>query len=154
MANWVISVFTDRSKAVMLKSMVRSRLEYSCLVWNPPLLSDNRKLESTQRAFTRHITGCNLQPAKDSTTGKGSNSSTWCPFREGVNAYERSSKVWPLMTSMSNLMNTYLSGHAVTFHHSHGILQPMLDPYTTHLLQWLVQSCGSSFLEVSPVLRP
>ena len=61
MANWVTSVFSDRSKVVMLtlfKSMVRSRLEYSCPVWNPPLLSDIRKLESTQRAFTRHITGC------------------------------------------------------------------------------------------------
>ena len=35
MANWVISVFTDRSKVVMLtlfKTMVRSRLEYSCPV--------------------------------------------------------------------------------------------------------------------------
>ena len=61
MANWVISVFTDRSKVVMLtlfKTMVRSRLEYSCPVWNPSLMADIKKLESSQRAFTRHISGC------------------------------------------------------------------------------------------------
>ena len=61
MANWVISVFTDRSKVVMLtlfKTMVRSRLEYSCPVWNPSLMADIKKLESSQRACTRHISGC------------------------------------------------------------------------------------------------
>ena len=61
MANWVLSVFSDRSQATMLtlfKSMVRSRLEYSCPVWNPFLMSDIRKLESTQRAFTQQTTGC------------------------------------------------------------------------------------------------
>ena len=61
MANWVISVFTDRSKVVMLtlfKTMVRIRLEYSCPVWNPSLMADIKKLESSQRAFTRHISGC------------------------------------------------------------------------------------------------
>ena len=34
------------------------RLEYSCPVWSPALLSDIRKLESHQRAFNRHIMGC------------------------------------------------------------------------------------------------
>ena len=60
-ANWVLSVFLDRSKETLLplyKTMVRSRLEYSCPVWNPSILSDIKKLESTQRSFTRHITGC------------------------------------------------------------------------------------------------
>ena len=37
--------------------MVRSRLEYSCPVWNPSLMADIKKLESSQRAFTRHISG-------------------------------------------------------------------------------------------------
>ena len=61
MANWVLSVFADRSQGTMLtlyKAMVRSKLEYSCPVWNPSLMSDIKKLESTQRAFTRHISGC------------------------------------------------------------------------------------------------
>ena len=61
MANWILSVFKNRSKSVMMtlfKSLVRSRLEYSCPVWNPSLLADVKKLESTQREFTRHISGC------------------------------------------------------------------------------------------------
>ena len=61
MANWVLSVFSDRSKDVLLtlyKSIVLSRLEYSCPVWNPSSMQDIKKLESTQRAFTRYISGC------------------------------------------------------------------------------------------------
>ena len=61
MANWVLSVFFTRSESVMLtlfRSLVRSRLEYSCPVWNPSLLGDIKKLESTHRVFTRHISGC------------------------------------------------------------------------------------------------
>ena len=60
MANWVLSVFSDRSKDVLFtlyKSIVRSRLEYYCLVWNPSLMQDIKRLESTQRAFTRYISG-------------------------------------------------------------------------------------------------
>ena len=47
MANWVLSVFSTRSESVMLtlfKSLVRSRLAYSCPVWNPSLLGDIKKL--------------------------------------------------------------------------------------------------------------
>ena len=42
----------------LFRSLVRSRLGYSCPVWNPSLLGDIKKLESIQRVFTRHISGC------------------------------------------------------------------------------------------------
>ena len=63
MASWVLSAFSDRSKDVLLtlyKIIVRSRLEYCCPVWNPSSMLDIKKLESTQRAFTRYISGCQL----------------------------------------------------------------------------------------------
>ena len=47
MADWVLSVFSDRSKDELLtlyKSIVRSRLEYSCPVWNPSSMQDINKL--------------------------------------------------------------------------------------------------------------
>ena len=50
-----------RSKVVLItlyKSIVRSILEYSCPVWNPSSMQDIKKLESTQSAFTRYISGC------------------------------------------------------------------------------------------------
>ena len=61
MSSWVLSVFTGRAPDLMLslhKSMVRSMIEYSCPVWNPSTIPDIQKLESTQRSFTRHISGC------------------------------------------------------------------------------------------------
>ena len=61
MANWVLSVFSTRSESAMLtllRSLVHSRLKYSCPVWNHSLLGDIKKLESSQRVFTRHISGC------------------------------------------------------------------------------------------------
>ena len=60
MASWVLSAFRDRSPSVMLtlyKSMVRSRLEYCCPVWNPVKISDIQKLENVQRCFVRKIAG-------------------------------------------------------------------------------------------------
>ena len=61
MASWVLSVFRDRSKFLMLtlfKSMVRSRLEYCCPVWNPSKVGDIQAIESVQRQFTRRINAC------------------------------------------------------------------------------------------------
>ena len=61
MANRVLSVFSDRSKDVLLtlcKSIVRSRIEYSCPVWNTSSMQDIKKLEFTKRAFTHYISAC------------------------------------------------------------------------------------------------
>ena len=61
MASWVLSVFRDRTQFLMVtlfKSMVRSKLEYCCPLWNPSKISDIQAIESIQRQFTRRITSC------------------------------------------------------------------------------------------------
>ena len=61
MLGWVLSVFKDRSQLTMLtlfKSMVRSKLEYCCPLWDPSSLSDIKRLEQIQRLFTSKIYGC------------------------------------------------------------------------------------------------
>ena len=60
MASWVLSAFADRTPTVMLplyKSIVRSRLEYCCPVWNPVKISDIQKQENVERCFVRKIAG-------------------------------------------------------------------------------------------------
>ena len=59
-ASWVLGVFKDRSKLVMLqlyKSLVRSRVEYCCPLWNPLNVTDIQTIEDVQRHFTRRIAG-------------------------------------------------------------------------------------------------
>ena len=59
-ASWVLGVFKDRSKQVMMQlytSLIRSRVEYCCPLWNPTKIADIQSIESIQRHFTRRISG-------------------------------------------------------------------------------------------------
>ena len=59
-ASWVLGVFKTRSLTVMIllfKSLVRSRVEYCCPLWNPLKIADIQKIEDIQRQFTRRIHG-------------------------------------------------------------------------------------------------
>ena len=59
--SWVLSVFRDRSKYTMLtlyNSLVRSKLEYCCPLWNPSSVTDIQQLENVQRVFTSKVAGC------------------------------------------------------------------------------------------------
>ena len=58
---WVLSVFSNRSSVTMLtlyKSLIRSRMEYCCPLWNPRLIKDIQQLESVQRTFTSKFQNC------------------------------------------------------------------------------------------------
>tara|TARA_B110000196_G_scaffold313297_1_gene319802 strand:- start:36 stop:1004 length:969 start_codon:yes stop_codon:yes gene_type:complete len=58
MSSWILSVFATRDKETMLtlyKSMVRSRIEYSCPLWNPSKIEHIIKLEQVQRHFTSKV---------------------------------------------------------------------------------------------------
>ena len=57
-AGWTLRVFRSRSKEVMLvlyKSLIRPKIEYGCMVFNPHEIGEISKLESVQRNFTHKI---------------------------------------------------------------------------------------------------
>ena len=60
MSSWILSVFSSRDTETMLtlyKTLVRSRVEYSCPLWTPSKVEDIAKLEQVQRHFTAKISG-------------------------------------------------------------------------------------------------
>ena len=56
--SWILSVFSDRSATTLMplyQSLVRSRLEYCCPLWNPSKIEDIKQLEAVQRTLTSKI---------------------------------------------------------------------------------------------------
>ena len=59
-SGWVLNTFYSRDRVTMLtlfNSLVRSRLEFGCEVWNPYLKKDIVFIEQVQRSFTHKIIG-------------------------------------------------------------------------------------------------
>ena len=59
-AGWVLGAFRDRSTITMMtlfKSLVRSKIEYCCPLWNPAKITDIQSIENVQKEFTRKIAG-------------------------------------------------------------------------------------------------
>ena len=60
MASWVFSAFLTRERSCMMilyKSLVRSHLEYCCVLWDPRNIGLIQQLEAVQRTFTSKIWG-------------------------------------------------------------------------------------------------
>ena len=60
MSGWVLRAFKTRQPKTMLllyKSLVRSRLEYCCPLWDSTKISNIQNVEAVQRKFTKRIDG-------------------------------------------------------------------------------------------------
>ena len=60
MCSWILSVFETRDEVTLMtlyKSLVRSRMEFCCPLWNSSKVEDLVKLETIQRNFTSKIEG-------------------------------------------------------------------------------------------------
>ena len=62
LCSWIFSIFNTRQKAPMLtifNSIIRTKLEYCCQIFNPYLIQEINKIEQVQRVFTSRISGMN-----------------------------------------------------------------------------------------------
>ena len=60
LCGWILSIFHTRDKTTMLtifNSLVISKLDYCCEIWNPYQIQQIIKIEQIQRAFTSRIAG-------------------------------------------------------------------------------------------------
>ena len=60
MAAWALGAFRDRSVLTMMtlfKSLVRSKLEYCCPLWDPAKIGEIQLIENVQKQFTKRISG-------------------------------------------------------------------------------------------------
>ena len=59
MTGWIFRTFLTRNPEHLLpifKTLVISRMEYSCQLWSPNKIKDIQELEQVQRVFTRRVT--------------------------------------------------------------------------------------------------
>lgn len=68
-----------RTKIVLYNALVRSHLEFASVVWNPHYVVHSQRIESIQRAFTKHLAY---------TFGK---ISPRCPYKQRVRCYNMDS---------------------------------------------------------------
>ena len=57
-SSWILNIFHSRDKLVLMtlfNSLVRSKLEYACQLWDPTRVKLIDLLENIQRSFTRKI---------------------------------------------------------------------------------------------------
>ena len=59
-SSWILSIFYNRDKYTLItlfNSLILSKVEYGCLIWNPHQIQEINKIEQLQRLFTYKITG-------------------------------------------------------------------------------------------------
>ena len=138
----------------IFRSLVRSRLEYSCPVWNPSLLGEIKKLKSIQRVFTRHISGCQDLCYWD----RLKRLCLMCHFKDGESAisssmYGKPSMNWLQMTSVLYSMSTFGSEPVVASLLCKGLHQPLPNLSTINPLRSWDLNSGTSSLRVSHQLH-